>query len=88
MQGAWVRSLVRELDSTCHNLDVTCYNQDPAEPKKKKKGSPYYGRPSPCQSPGLADQSTGRVSVSFCLAGPPRAEHTTHNLTQWVSPSR
>ena len=28
VQGAWVRSLVRELDSTATTKDLTCLNED------------------------------------------------------------
>ena len=34
MQGAWVQSLVREWDPTCHNYEFTCCNKDPVKPKK------------------------------------------------------
>ena len=52
MQGAWVRSLVRELDPTCHNYR-SCVPQlrpDTAKEitflKKKEKGFALEGVPS------------------------------------------
>ena len=34
-QEAWVRSLVRELDPTCHNQEFVCHNQVPGQPNKQ-----------------------------------------------------
>ena len=55
MQGAWVRSLVRELDPTCHNKDVV--------PPNKLKNKTHTHRHKSLQLP--------TSSMPLCGAGNP-----------------
>ena len=53
VQGAQVKSPVRELGPTCHNQEFICCNQDSVQPNKyiKKKKKKRYGKKAAINNP-------------------------------------